>query len=160
MALTCEKRPRLRKTINVLDCGRITSLNADQDIAVDQKRDMMILCTARISREIGGEGDFSARVQSPKTCCARNVSAIQSKHGDGHPEDKRKTRGVVVRRRVAHCAGSTLLHAAQRGSRQGQVRLILRNYLRPFLSPRTLSSIPASGPVFPRHDDRVLRRTR
>ena len=32
--------------------------------------------------------------------------------------------------------------------------------LRPFLSPQTLSSIPASGPVFPRHDDRVLRRTR
>src|ERR1700683_62268 len=110
------------------------------------------------SREASPE--LPGLIQHPYLPRPPQTRAASFKRGDGYPEDAGETRGVVVWRRVAPGTGSPLLPAAQRGSRRGQVRLILRNCLRRVLSQQTRTSIPASGPILPRHDDRVLRGTR
>src|ERR1700691_3502508 len=83
-----------------------------------------------------------------KTGGTGNVLTLQSNYGDGNSEDAREARGLVVRRRVTHSTRSSLLQAAQRSSRQRQVRPVLRNQLRRFLSQHARTSIPASRPIF------------
>src|SRR3979411_556891 len=61
--------------------------------------------------------ELSSPCLKSKTCSTENVVTLQLKYGDGHAEEERETRGLVVWRRVAQGARSPLLQAGRLSQR-------------------------------------------
>jgi hypothetical protein len=55
---------------------------------------------------------LAARVKSTETSGLENVLALQSTHGDGHPQEPTETREPLVRRRTRHGSRPSVLYTS------------------------------------------------